>query len=180
MCVQLGIYDRMKNELIDQSSVDSGNALLDVLNQSAELTLLTFNREPFTPTSYVSMLDNMHVQLTRKQENVFAALYDWRDAVARAEDESVHYVMPKRAMLSLCTHMPVNMDQLTVCLCALVPTCVWLPWPVRSKRTAVTDDRVRLPLCAACVSPHPTPGPCARPNRAGDHCSRQGEAISAA
>lgn len=48
---------------------------------------------------------------------MFAALFDWRDAVAREEDESVHYVMPRRALLALCTHMPVNMDQLVVSIC---------------------------------------------------------------
>ena len=49
---------------------------------------------------------------------MFAALFDWRDVVAREEDESVHYVMPRRALLALCTHMPVNMDQLVVSSCS--------------------------------------------------------------
>jgi hypothetical protein len=53
---------------------------------------------------------------------VFAALYAWRDSVGRAEDESVHSVLPKKALVALATHMPVSVESLTVrpCGCGLV------------------------------------------------------------
>ncbi len=41
MCArcQLGIYDRMKNELLDSESTETGNVLLQTLKQSAQLCL---------------------------------------------------------------------------------------------------------------------------------------------
>jgi hypothetical protein len=57
---QLGIYDRLKNELIDASSVETGNALQETLNNSAELSLQVFDKEQFTPNSYVHTLAHMN------------------------------------------------------------------------------------------------------------------------
>lgn len=104
----------MKNELLDTSSHDSEDLLIDTLNRSTTLALGVFDREQLTPQSYVHVMEQMHLSLKRPQESVFAALFEWRDAVARQEDESPHYVMPKRALLALSTNMPVTMDQLTV------------------------------------------------------------------
>ena len=57
---------------------------------------------------------------------VFAALFDWRDATARAEDESTHYVLPNRLLARLAEAAPSNVDQ-------LVRACNPMPPLVRAR-----------------------------------------------
>lgn len=53
-------------------------------------------------------------QLTSSQHKAFVALYNWRDAVARQEDESVHYVLPKKALIALATGLPTTVEHVNV------------------------------------------------------------------
>jgi ribonuclease D len=59
------------------------------------------------------------------RSRVFAALFDWRDAVARAEDESTGYIMPNRLLSRLAEVRPESVD-------ALVRACNPLPALLRS------------------------------------------------
>lgn len=46
------------------------------------------------------------LQLTPQQASVFAALWEWRSRVCRAEDESTGYVLPKAQLVALAQDMP--------------------------------------------------------------------------
>ena len=54
--LQLGIYDRMKNELLDTEASDSGNNLLQCLQQSSALSLRVCDEESGAPRGYESLM----------------------------------------------------------------------------------------------------------------------------
>jgi hypothetical protein len=194
---QLGVYDRLKNELLDSESDSSSNLLLAVLNSSAQLCLRTYEKEHITPTSYESLLSSLQLsvrvhacclfgkrvkaavgafvmigvvvcrrnfrcsllggvplalQLSLEQERVFAALFEWRDKVARAEDESVHFILPRRALVSLATNLPVNAEQLMVSW-ALGGCATLLLSPSPALHTRFLFHRARvLFVCSVCAT----------------------------
>lgn len=53
----------MKNELLDTSTPETGSLLIDVLNLSSRLALGVFDKEQFTPDSYVQLLESMHLSV---------------------------------------------------------------------------------------------------------------------
>ena len=67
------------------------------------------------------------------QARIFAALYEWRDRIARVEDESIPYVLPNRVLYRITLAMPSTVDLLT-------QTCNPLPPIVRSRM----DELVRI------------------------------------
>ncbi|CAD6585716.1 MAG: exosome nuclease subunit [Alectoria sarmentosa] len=119
----LYVYDNMRNELIDKSdtSQEVGDLFEDVLKSSKEETLQRYER-PFYdtqrglgPMGWYNMLCRTPALFNREQFAVFRALHQWRDKVARGEDESVHFIMPKHVLYNLAREMPVDMPTLLGC-----------------------------------------------------------------
>ncbi|CAI5713624.1 unnamed protein product [Peronospora destructor] len=65
--------------------------------------------------------------LSDLQKRVIMALYEWRDHVARQEDESVAYVMPNHVLMKLTKHLPVRSDELFRA-CHPVPSLIHKIW----------------------------------------------------
>jgi hypothetical protein len=61
--LQLGIYDRMKNELLDTEASDSGNNLLQCINLSSELCLRVCGEEGGAPKSYESLMATLGLKV---------------------------------------------------------------------------------------------------------------------
>ena len=57
------------------------------------------------------------------QITVFKRVHQWRDQIAREEDESVNYVLPNRSLINLAASLPHNM-QSVVAACHPVPPLV--------------------------------------------------------
>lgn len=119
----LYVYDNMRNELIDKSdtSQEDGDLFEDVLKRSKEETLQRYER-PFYdtqrglgPMGWYNMLCRTPALFNREQFAVFRALHQWRDKVAREEDESVHFIMQKHVLYNLAREMPVDMPTLLGC-----------------------------------------------------------------
>lgn len=134
----LYIYDRMRNDLIQQNQikpnpdtisiqvinsngqkveVDVPELLGRVLEASKRVSLTKFFKDKFTPKSrnYFAKLDqksHMALHGSRGKMAAFAALWQWRDAMARKEDESVWYVLPNRSLLAICIAMPLDSQSL--------------------------------------------------------------------
>ena len=51
--------------------------------------------------------------VTQQQIAVFAALFNWRNTVAREADESLGYVLPRGAMIDLALRPPATRAQLS-------------------------------------------------------------------
>lgn len=119
----LHIYDNMRNELIDKSNLSQQDSdLIEiVMDRSKEETLQRYER-PFYdaergsgPMGWYNMLCRTPVLFNQEQFAVFRELHQWRDRIAREEDESVQVVMPKHVLYNLAREMPVDMATLLGC-----------------------------------------------------------------
>mmetsp|Transcript_20742 Transcript_20742/g.35712 ORF Transcript_20742/g.35712 Transcript_20742/m.35712 type:complete len:452 (+) Transcript_20742:2-1357(+) len=76
----------------------AGKDMLETcINRSAHRCLLKYEKPTFNPNGFreLRVLRNAdNLGLMESHERIAAVLWDWRDKVARKEDESLHYVMP--------------------------------------------------------------------------------------
>lgn len=109
----LNIYDQLKNKLIDIGS----NRLQEVLFESRQVAKRRFEYTKYRPLSasggkvscptmannpkepYSSIMAQYNVPYHKKL--LIEALYNWRDLIAKRDDESVRYVMPNQLLVSL-------------------------------------------------------------------------------
>lgn len=118
----LNIYDQIKNELIARSDDENKPEKLEYVLKESRITAcqryeiprydLNLKKSKINPfllgNSWTSIA--YKYSLTPKQQIVLKALYDWRDEVARKEDESVRYIMPNHLMTALSTNMPLDVQ----------------------------------------------------------------------
>lgn len=116
----LNIYDQIKNELIERSSDAKKSEKLEYVIQESRITACQRYEIPGYDLSLKKSQNNPFLSgggwkaiaykysLTPKQQIVLKALFDWRDQVARKEDESVRYIMPNHLMTALSTTMPLD------------------------------------------------------------------------
>jgi exosome complex exonuclease RRP6 len=109
----LYIYDCLRNELVEKS--DPENNLVDyVLEQSKTEALQRFDRPVYDGVhgqgagGWYDLLTRTSTLLSKEQFAVFKAVHQWRDQVARQEDEGVQCVFPKHALFKLAMAMPVD------------------------------------------------------------------------
>ena len=116
----LYIYDNLRNELLDRSNTfqEGGDLIEVVMDRSKEEALQRYER-PFYdiqrgsgPMGWYSMLSRTPALFNKEQFAVFRAVHQWRDQVAREEDESVHVIMPKHVLYNIAREMPVDMPSL--------------------------------------------------------------------
>ena len=118
----LYIYDRLVNELLDASTNAEGNLLHEVLRRSAGLCLQKYEKPVLAPESHLRLMELVGIHTaSAKSQRVFAALYEWRDRVARDIDESPNAVLHHRPMGTLARRMPVNTEALVEALNPLPP-----------------------------------------------------------
>lgn len=115
----LDIYEKMKVELNKSPSDDI--SIESVLDESRKICLMRFDKESFVPSHYKNLITSKRgkrkgVILSNSQDIVLNALFNWRDATARDEDESVQYVCPNAGMLRIAMAMPQNIVSLQACL----------------------------------------------------------------
>ena len=116
----LYVYDNMRNELIDKSSTsqEDGNLVEAVLKKSREEALQRYDC-PFYDfergtgsNGWYNLLIRTPALFNKQQFAVFRAVHQWRDTVARQEDESLHTIMPKHVLFNVARDMPVDMPSL--------------------------------------------------------------------
>lgn len=145
----LGIYDRIKSELVSMSSSKTKmkvsrmpknskrgptytfeevpSLLASALTRSADRSLLLYEKEKFnTKTLRKAMIKQGLgvVDTSSTGENgsysppevtrIFVALFDWRDAVAREEDESPFWIMSNRVIYKLAMAAPNTVNEFLV------------------------------------------------------------------
>ncbi|KAE8794589.1 protein RRP6-like 1 [Hordeum vulgare] len=106
----LYIYDLMRLRLVNESSGD--DLLLEVCKRSNEICLQLYEKELLTDSSYLYIHGLKENDLSARQLAVLAGLYQWRDGVARAEDESTGYILPNKTLLEIAKQMPVTTGRL--------------------------------------------------------------------
>ena len=119
----LYIYDNLRNELIDKSSLSgTGENLVEtVMRKSKEVAMQRYER-PFYDfsrgsgsTGWYNMLRRTPALFNREQFAVFRAVHQWRDHIARQEDESVQSIMPKHVLYNIARETPMDMPSLLGC-----------------------------------------------------------------
>ena len=119
----LHVFDNMKNELIEKSdpSHPEGNLIDVVLMESKKEALQRYER-PFYdeehgigPNGWYNMLSRTPALFAKEQFAVFRAVHQWRDQLARKEDESLHFIMSKNVLYNIAREMPMNMHALLGC-----------------------------------------------------------------
>ena len=119
----LFIYDNMRNELIDKSdlSVPDGNLVEVVMDNSKQEALQRYERPVYDfeggsgSYGWFSMLCRTPALFNKEEFAVFRATHQWRDKIARQEDESPHQVMPKQVLFNIARTMPMDMPSLLGC-----------------------------------------------------------------
>jgi len=123
----LYIYDNLRNDLFlgnthTPSNVGGVERLEDVLARSKELCMRRYEKELFTETSYLTLI-NKFTRSSQTNEKVIRVLYKWRDTVSRKDDESVRYVLPDHMILGIAQQAPTSVSQLLAC-CNPVPKLI--------------------------------------------------------
>lgn len=135
----LQIYDRIKIEL---SSTGDTNMVRSIFETGRVLSLQRYTPEPFTPSDYEflipsSLLAERYVPFSDhdtattqysvvsiKQKNVLRRLWDWRDSMAREQDESVAFVCDASFLRDLALECPKTVAELKSFSPARVPQYV--------------------------------------------------------
>lgn len=91
-------------------------AMATVLERSRRLCLLQYEKELLKEDSYMTLYEKLTLPLggfSDQQLAVFGAVYEWRDKVARQEDESLGYVLSRQQLISVAQAMPITQGDLS-------------------------------------------------------------------
>ncbi|KAJ1298723.1 hypothetical protein BS78_01G475500 [Paspalum vaginatum] len=107
----LYIYDLMRQRL-QRESTFANDLLLEVHKRSNEICLQFYEKEMLTDTSYLHIYGLQEHELNAKQLAVVSALHEWRDRMARQEDESTGYILPNKALIEIAKQTPTDTGHL--------------------------------------------------------------------
>jgi exosome complex exonuclease RRP6 len=110
----LYIYDNMRNELVTKSHalVPEESKMELTLMRSKEVSLLRYERQIYQaesgrgPGGWYPLLVKTPALFNNKEFAVFKAVHEWRDQVARIDDDSTNFVMPNRVIFSIAKVLP--------------------------------------------------------------------------
>ncbi|KAF9591239.1 hypothetical protein IFM89_003190 [Coptis chinensis] len=118
----LHIYDLMRVRLLEPStsSENVDDLLLEVYKRSYDICMHFYEKEILTDNSYLYIYGLQGSDFNSEQLAVVAVLHrypprglcEWRDGVARAEDESTGFILPNKALLDIARQMPVTAGKL--------------------------------------------------------------------
>lgn len=121
----LNIYDQLRNKLIDAGA----NRLQEVLYESRQVAKRRFEYTKFRPLSTSGgkvscpvMANNpkepfssilLQYNVPHHKKPLIEALYNWRDSLAKRDDESVRYIMSNQLLVSLSSlTQPVDVQKI--------------------------------------------------------------------
>ncbi|OJD26568.1 hypothetical protein ACJ73_02058 [Blastomyces percursus] len=108
----LYIYDHIRNSLVEHST--SNNLIDYVLERSKQEALQRYERPVYNAETgqgsggWQDMLLRNSSLFSREQFAVFRAVHQWRDKIARSEDEGVQYVLSKQSLFKIAHAMPLD------------------------------------------------------------------------
>ncbi|XP_016500633.2 protein RRP6-like 2 [Nicotiana tabacum] len=110
----LYIYDVMRMELLSSSADNESPdaSLLEVYKRSYDICMQLYEKELLTDSSYQHIYGLQGAGFNAQQLAIVAGLYEWRDVIARAEDESTGYVLPNKELLEIAKQMPLTTSKL--------------------------------------------------------------------
>ncbi|XP_027359392.1 protein RRP6-like 2 isoform X2 [Abrus precatorius] len=113
----LYIYDLMRTKLFalskdSENSKSSDTPLVEVYKRSYDVCMQLYEKELLTENSYVHIYGLQGADFNAHQLAIVSGLCEWRDIVARAEDESTGYVLPNKSLLEIAKQMPLTTSKL--------------------------------------------------------------------
>lgn len=110
----LHIYDLLRIRLLTTSneSETSDALLVEVYKRSYDVCMQLYEKELLTDSSYLHIYGMQDVDFNAQQLAIVAGLCEWRDVVARAEDESTGYILSNKTLLEIAKQMPVTVSKL--------------------------------------------------------------------
>lgn len=118
----LYIYDLMRNQLIERGN-ETNNLLRSVYSRSSAICLKRYEKPITDGDSYLRLIQRNRMPFNPRQLYCLEQLYEWRDGVARAEDESTGFVLPNHMLLQLAQLLPREIQGILAC-CNPVPPLV--------------------------------------------------------
>lgn len=110
----LYIYDSMRIKLsaLPKMPESSDSPLVEVYKRSYDVCMQLYEKELLTENSYLHIYGLQGADLNAQQLAIVSGLCEWRDIVARAEDESTGYILPNKSVLEIAKQMPVTTSKL--------------------------------------------------------------------
>ncbi|KAE8710995.1 Polynucleotidyl transferase [Hibiscus syriacus] len=106
----LYIYDFMRIELLSMPKEGEhlDALLVEVYKRSFDVCMQLYEKEILTENSYLHIYGLQVSGFNAEQLAIVAGLCEWRDNIARIEDESTGYVFPNKTLLEIAKQMPVT------------------------------------------------------------------------
>lgn len=119
----LYIFDHIRNELLAKSlKANAGGILIDEVRESSKREALQRYERFFYDAKNGTGMGGWNNMLTRSSDHfdreqfaVLRAVHQWRDRVAREEDESTHHILTNRALVLIAKEMPTELPRLQSC-----------------------------------------------------------------
>jgi exosome complex exonuclease RRP6 len=116
----LYVYDCMRNELIENSNFSDPeqDLIQQVLDGSKAYQLQRYETPIYDAEKgmgalgWYKQLFKAPALFSKQQFSVFKALHQWRDNIARQEDDSIHFVMNNHTLMTLAREMPMSKEKL--------------------------------------------------------------------
>lgn len=108
----LYIHDVMQQRLKSMPSESGEAPLFEVYKRSRDICLQLYEKELLTETSYLHVYGLQDGNFSPEQLSVAAGLYEWRDKIARVEDESTGYILPNKVLLQIAKRIPRTTNDL--------------------------------------------------------------------
>ncbi|KAL4800430.1 ribonuclease H-like domain-containing protein [Aspergillus venezuelensis] len=122
----LYIYDNLRNELLEHSTPND-NLVDYVLEKSKGEALQRYERPVYDAATgqgaggWYDLMTRSAAVLNREQFAVLKAVHEWRDKVAREEDEGVQCVFPKHILFRVAQSMPMDIGTLFRTISPMTP-----------------------------------------------------------
>ncbi|XP_034255209.1 exosome component 10 [Thrips palmi] len=116
------IYERMRNALLEAANGQT-NLLQAVYQRSTETCKRRYNKLILTDDSHMTLYRKSKKMFTNQQMYGLQHLYQWRDRIAREEDESLGYVLPNHMLLHISELLPREIQGILSC-CNPIPPLV--------------------------------------------------------
>ncbi|WVZ15230.1 hypothetical protein V8G54_012796 [Vigna mungo] len=113
----LYIYDLMRIKLFalskeSESSESTDTPVVEVYKRSYDVCMQLYEKELLTENSYLHIYGLQGAGFNAQQLAIVSGLCEWRDIVARAEDESTGYVLPNKSVLEIAKQIPLTTSKL--------------------------------------------------------------------
>jgi hypothetical protein len=113
----LDIYDLVRIELEKQTVKSDDICIKAILDTSKDVCLIRYDKEPFKPSSYKTLIKSKRGRkkagvLSGQQDAILRSLFEWRDSIAREEDESYQAVCSNTGLVRIATSCPQNVTSL--------------------------------------------------------------------